>query len=149
MSAAQLIAIRAKKDAGVELESWERKILAVTEAKAAPERKAPPAPRYSTAMTEEWIKEQGWTITNRERYDARTGRWKDTPLGGDFDCIDDNGRVVVVQGGCEGSRSSHRRSFEDVGREGKCRAIKVRFLWLEWKRETERGGAPLAEEWWV
>lgn len=101
--------------------------------------------RFTTQYAIEWGRAQGWKLLDRERFDARTRRHHDLPLGADamFEATDG---VVYVQGAGRHERAEHRRRFEDGGGAARCERLRCSFVYVEFVRESV---TPVLREVWA
>lgn len=100
--------------------------------------------RYSTDYAVAWGRAQGWRLLDRERYDFRTKRHLDCPLGSDAMFSSPDG-LVFVQGAGKGQRAEHRRRFEDRGGPAELARLKARFYYVEFVRGAK---TPVLSEQW-
>lgn len=116
-----------------------REVIAGAKARRKPAGNTAP---YTTSAAQAWARSQGWRLTQREAYDARTRRHRDLAGGSDVGAIDQDGRRVWIQGAGVGERAEHRRRFE--ARQGQL-ALGERFVYVEFRRGEK---APALVEWW-
>lgn len=112
-----------------ELEAQKR-----TEAAMKPRK--PGAKRFSTQYAVEWGRSQGWTLLDRERYDARTKRHHDLWLGADALFEGPNG-LILVQAAGQSERTEHLKRFGERGGVPRCQKLNVEFWYVEFKRESK------------
>lgn len=107
--------------------------------------KSPRAKRFTTDYAIKWGKRKGWTLMDRERYDYRTKRHHDLPLGADAMFETDDG-IVYVQGAGKSERAAHWRRFEEQGGVERARKLGVAFYYVEFMRGDT---TPITEEQWA
>ena len=118
---------------------------AAKEAAKPPKKKRAAAKRFTTDYAVDWGKAQGWTLVERERYDARTERHHDLAGGADVRFRDSAGRVIFVQGAGKSERAHHWQRFED--RRHQLRDFNSpRFIYVEFERGNK---TPIKEEEWI